>query len=221
MDKYIPPKQNRGDKDPYGLSDRLKLYGNDIEVYDIDNMNNTYVSCYNFTIKNILEFKTGEVKEGIYRAPLTMLGQLCQLYFSVYPAYLCYCIALEDNKDIWSYIVVPVNYSAANKTGGASKLFSESSFQKKIFSPYSENTADLQKTKPTINKIELFSEYGNAFSFGYNSIENIEGIIKKERYDKINNIPFCFYDKGLSELLENEGIYNLWAYEKTKYCENK
>lgn len=131
---YLFPTANRGDKDPYKLSDRIKLYGNSYEVYDLDNYENCYVCCKNCVMDKIIELKGAQVEEGIIKGPAAKIGQLCQLYFSVYPCYLSYCLVYNNGAPFYNYVSVPANYAAVLRSKrNKAKQFSEKEFAMEEF----------------------------------------------------------------------------------------
>lgn len=215
---YNDPQHNRGDKDPYKLSERIKLYGEStsFQVYDYDNYEDVYVVTRNFTTDKIFELKGAQLKEGIIVGPAAKIGQLCQLYFNVYPCYLSYCLVYNNGEELYNWISVPANYAAVLqcKRNKAIQL-SEKRFALDEFgygSNVKENSiTDNDKVKLKGAQLKVPDTEIIVPTFPYKSFLEIEEQVKKNRFDKKEKINFNFYDKGLAQLLENDKIYSIWT----------
>lgn len=193
----MTPKQNRSEvKEYYNLSNKLKEFGSDISISDIDTAENQYCFFNRGLFKIYIEFKAFKYKNyKEYEAPVIPYYQVADFYFNIEPSYFCYYAA--DNKradsleeDIYNkyfFYVVPANFAAVLHSGLESKILSEVDFQKFI--------TKHSPSKPTIGA-HLSSFVPDNYKYYFYYFDNR---IKEKKYITRGEL---FYNKGFENIKE-------------------
>lgn len=164
--------QNRSDnKDVFDLSNRLKRYGANLSVLDLDTEEATFQVLNRGVFAINFEFKSAWFDGSTMRGPKVPFSQQLAMWFSVQPSFLAYY------SDDWCYRVSPANYAAVVWCGSRdTKMMTEEEFQV-LFSSVSPcaPSGELNKIKyqqPT--EFIFFKQYEKDLTFDAFSFAGIK-----------------------------------------------
>lgn len=159
-EKSMTVKQNRTeDHSIFGVSSRLKRYGADLSVFDVDSEEDTYCVSNRGVFSLIFETKACWYENGRMRAPKVSMSQLLTLFYNLQPSFLCFYS--ED----YCWRVIPANYAAVVWSGTRdTRIMTEEEFQV-LFSSVSPcvPSGDLNKIKHTPTSYLFFEPGGKEY----------------------------------------------------------
>ena len=201
-------KQNRTeDHSIFSVSTRLKRYGAELSVFDVDSQEDTYCVSNRGVFSLIFECKACWYEDGRMRAPKVSMSQLLALFYNLQPSFLCFYS--ED----FCWRVIPANYPAVVWSGSReTKVMTEEEFQV-LFSSVSPcvPSGELNKIKHTPTTFLFFEPGGKEYP--WNLYDGFAGVVKQVKWYNEQNTNVKDAWKKLEEMVPEE-IYlahvDLW-----------